>query len=163
MSDMWEFRVPLFGRDRRVKAWALVDEEDFWGLLAFRWSLSAGGYAGRYDRENKFACSVRMHRELLGLKRGDGLEADHINGDRLDNRRANLRVVGRQMNAQNLRPYVSTSSRYRGVTFNKKTGKWVAQHKLNGRHVYLGQHVTEEEAAEAARAWRLEHMPGATD
>lgn len=159
----WEYRVPLFDKDRRVRAWALVDEDDYWGLLGFRWCLTAGGYAGRYDREHPSASSVRMHRELLGLVRGDGVEVDHVNRDRLDNRRENLRIVGRQGNAQNLPSYTGTSSRFRGVSFNRQSGKWTAQHKLNRKYHYLGSYATEQEAADAARAFRLEHMPGAVD
>lgn len=160
---MDEIRVPLFGRDRRVRAWALVDEGDFWGLLAFRWSVGSGGYAVRWDRENPSSSSVRMHREILGLVRGDGLEVDHISGDRLDNRRSNLRVVGRVMNAQNLRSYTGSSSRFRGVTFNRRSGKWIAQHNMSGRYHYLGSFDVEQEAAEAARVWRLANMAGAVD
>jgi hypothetical protein len=105
-----------------------------------------------------------MHRLMLDAPpfRAGGLQVDHINHDRLDNRRDNLRIVTGSGNAQNTtaRP---TSSRYRGVTFDKKRQCWIAQAKMRGHHYYLGGYAQEEEAAAVAAKWRIAHMPGATD
>lgn len=154
-------RIPLRRRDGTVAAYALVDQE-FVGLADVRWSLSTSGYAVRRIRIRVDGAGrqqhVRLHRVVLGLKADDPREGDHINGDRLDNRRSNLRVVPRGANQQNVGPGRG-SSRFRGVSWHKASGKWNAYVGLNGRRSYLGLFVSEEEAAEAASAWRLANMP----
>lgn len=80
---------------------AMVDSEDFSRLNESRWyTTNRGGkhlYAMRVDKENRKW--LKMHRIITGAP--DGLEVDHINGDSLDNRRANLRVVTHRQNMMN--------------------------------------------------------------
>lgn len=97
-----------------------------------------------------------VHRYLLGLKRGDGLLGDHINGDRLDNRLSNLRIATHQSNAGNRRAL--SSSGYRGVV--RSGNRWVAQGKVNQRTHYLGTYDTAEEAAQVSHEWRTRNLPG---
>ncbi len=99
-----------------------------------------------------------MHREILGLALGDPLLVDHINRIRLDNRRANLRVVDRAQHAQNLSPRTGTTSSYRGVFWNTREECWEASANLNGRAHYLGRFTSEREAGIAAAIWRRENM-----
>jgi hypothetical protein len=128
-------------------------------LLAFdQWCLNPNGYAWRNDRLGVGAKHVYLHRAVLGLVPGDGLYVDHINRNRLDNRRENLRRVTPAESRQNT-PSIGKSSRYRGVSFDRRRGLWIAQAHLEGRLHHLGRFDTEIEAAMAARAWRLEHMP----
>lgn len=77
------------------------------------------------------------------------LEVDHINHDRLDNRRCNLRFATRQENCANTRPTLHCSSGYKGVSFCKQTGKWRAFASLNGRSTTVGRFDTPKEAAVA--------------
>lgn len=102
-----------------------------------------------------------LHRVLLGLERGDGKIADHINRDKLDNRRSNLRVVTAGQNSQNSARRTMNgrpcSSRYRGVS-RTRSGKWRAYGQINGQRTELGHFEDELEAAEAARRWREKHM-----
>lgn len=147
--------IPLHDRDGTIRAFAVVDADDFERLAGFNWSLTGGGYVRR-------RCGTRMvklHREILGLRRGDKLDADHKNRDRLDYRRANLRVCTRQQNRQNTSGWKRASSRYRGVSFDKPRGSWKACAKLHGRQHFIGRFPTEQEAADAAAAWREIHMP----
>ncbi len=90
--------------------------------------------------------SVSMHRVLTGMSR---LEVDHINGNGLDNRRANLRLASRGQNAQNAKIHRPTQSPYRGVIFNKAAKKWCASINVNGKRKHLGSFKTEIEAAVA--------------
>lgn len=99
----------------------------------------------------------------MGLTHGDGLEVDHINGVRLDNRRANLRVVSHADGHQNLPGWRTATSRHRNVSLDRQSGKWVAAVRLNGRQVWLGYHEDEEQAAQAARGFRQAHLPYAVD
>lgn len=85
--------IPVY-HGRKVVAYTKVDDDDFEQLSQRRWYLKTTGYAHNNDRKT-------MHRVVLGLKRGDGKIVDHINHDRLDNRRSNMRLVTRRVNQQN--------------------------------------------------------------
>ena len=86
--------------------------------------------------------TVSMHREILGAK--DHEEVDHINGDRLDNRRSNLRVLGRSANLHNRGAY--GPSGLKGVSWDKRKKKWRAEIGKNGKRAWLGYHDTKEDA-----------------
>ncbi len=92
-----------------------------------------------------------MHRLFLGLDFGDKRQGDHINGNGLDNRRANLRIApnGQRQNGLNRGPNRGGSSRFKGVFWNKQAGRWTASIKAGEivwRHNFAGE-------AEAARAY----------
>lgn len=134
-----------------VVAYTKVDDADYEWLSRAYWRLSEG-----YPRRN---ADVRMHREILGLVPGDGMEGDHINGDRLDNRRTNLRVVTHAQNKQNLSSYRGSSSRFRGVCWESRRRKWRAYMTVDGRRFELGQFASEEQAAQVAAEARRQAMP----
>jgi len=130
-----------FGNVRLVRltrgAFALVDEADFDEVSQYHWHLHLADdkmYARRYDAET--GRYVYMHRQLLGLKAGDGLFADHINGLGLDNRRANLRVVDAAGHSQNSRLRRNNRSGYKGVF--EYEGRWVAEIHHDGYRERLG-------------------------
>lgn len=146
-------------------AWAVVDADVIDELSEYRWTLMRD-YPGRYTgtgRQNR--STLYLHRWLMGLAPGDERVVDHINRDTLDNRRANLRIVTRGQNLQNLRPLSGKSSLYRGVKKmpTKKIPRWAAQCKVAGQMHHIGTYGTEEEAAEAARAFRRLYLPYSTD
>ena len=150
-------RIPLKQRGQ-IAAYALIDAEDYDALARWSWALNDKGYAQRSTTVRGKRINHRMHREILGLVAGDGLEVDHINGDPLDNRRANLRIVTHAENHQN-RHTTWGSSRFRGVSWCAAKGKWRAEGRINGRGYHLGYFAGEKEAAAVAAAWRAEHMP----
>lgn len=69
---------------------------------------------------------------------------DHKNRDRTDNRWENLREATRSQNNANRR--ASSTHGFKGATFNRRQGRWMAQTKVNGKRVYLGYYDTPEEA-----------------
>jgi hypothetical protein len=154
--------IPLRTRAGQVRAWTTIDETDHPWLSQWRWCLQAQGYAMRAESTLVTGSStfrgVLMHRAILGLEHGDPRQADHINGDRLDNRRMNLRIVTVAQNNQNL-PAKGGYSQHRGVTWVRKTGKWTAQVMVGYRNHNLGSFETEQEAARAAAEFRRTHMP----
>lgn len=150
--------IPLRDRDGVVKAVALIDAAD-WEQATHRWSDGGSGYAKRSVRRNGERWSLHLHREVMGLGSFDGREVDHINGDRLDCRRVNLRVVDRKANTQNRPPVAGSTSRYRGVWWNTQCRKWQVEVKVNGKRHYLGVYSGEDEAGAVAEAFRAKHVP----
>jgi hypothetical protein len=155
--------IPVWHKGQIV-AHAQVDQQDVECLSKFRWSLHNRGYAITGGGNSK----VLMHRFILGLAnepnqgRGSGarqLQADHINGDKLDNRRANLRVVTNQENHQNRQTSAGRTSKYRGVSLHSGSGKWHAKVKTGGKSHWAGYHDSELEAAVAAWELRQRLMP----
>lgn len=129
---------------------ALVVDDDYPHLSKFRWYSEKHGntfYAVRTtspDVDMKRHI-VRMHREILNFPKG--MEIDHINGDGLDNRRVNIRVVSRRVNMQNWHP--PKTSKFPGIYWNKKCKKWRAKIELKGKRYDLGLFIREQEAAQA--------------
>jgi len=151
-------RVPIHNRRGETVAEALVDPEDFDRVSAFRWRLSCG-YAVRSTVGG--LTNTSMHRFVLGLNRGDSGVVDHINRVKLDNRRANLRIVTHAQNTQNVNAYQGSKSRFRGVYLDdtRKTPRWRAQARVDGVIYRLGSFRTEYEAACAAELFRTFRMP----
>lgn len=157
--------VPLHARDGSVRARALIDAVDEARVCVYRWHLGSLGYAKRtvYISTGRWA-SRSLHRDVLGLEPGDKRPIDHINCDPLDNRRANLRILTTAENAQNRRGGNRGSlSKYRGVTWSKKSKKWAAGAMLDGKQYWLGAFEIEWDAALRAIEFRAEHMPAASD
>lgn len=94
---------------------------------------------------------LQMGRVILGLKVGDGLFADHRNGNGLDNLRSNLRIALKYQNHINSKKRRGGSSRYIGVSRERRplSNKWVAQVTVNKRHFWVGRFRTAREAATA--------------
>lgn len=145
-------RVSLYGRSGCVGC-ALVDDADFRLVGGHRWNVSRYGYAvSKVD-----GVLVSMHRLILGLKSLDGKKTDHIDGNKLNNLRVNLRICTQAQNTQN-RTKAWGSSKYRGVYWNASAGRWQAYATINYKPHYLGVFLLEEEAAKAASEFRKKHM-----
>lgn len=150
--------IPLTDRHGDVVAYALVDDEDYPMLAQHRWHLSRSGYAVRtLPRNGGTPGASYMHREVLGLDTGDRRQGDHINRNRLDNRRANLRIATDAENRQNVRARGGTSQ-HRGV-YRRPSGRWAAQVRAHGHLHVIGTYDTESEAAAAAATARRELLP----
>lgn len=158
--------LPLRNSRGRVQGWAEIDSADAPAFAQWRWYL-AGGYVVRNIRIPgiKEQRTLGLHRAVMGLAYGDPGHVDHRNRDKRDNRRSNLRILTNGQNCQNVDPagLPNTSSRYRGVSWSKRTNRWIAQAWLDRKKYYLGSFRDEDDAGAAVRAWRREHMPFATE
>jgi hypothetical protein len=152
-------QIPLRNRAGEIIAEAVVDVEDYERVMAQgRWSLAKrGGYAYRRKRSNHIQVEVKMHRFIVGIT-DPVIKVDHEDRDPLNNSKSNLRPCTNQQNSQNRKGKDGTSN-YRGVFWDAGVKKWRAQHTLNRKTIYIGIFLTEDEAADAARAWRAEYMP----
>lgn len=104
--------VEVKGQKESPTCWTKVSLED--RMLVEDRSVNLGsGYArwGEWDSKAKKVRGVTLARRVLGLGRGDPLQADHINGDRLDNRRENLRIVTFAQQMQNKKPWAASGHR----------------------------------------------------
>ncbi len=131
---------------------AICDWQDWHLVRAYNWRLTTRArsgclYAQAWDSDGADERSrISMHRLILPTP-PDKI-VDHINGDGLDNRRANLRIATHQQNSFNVRSH-GGASRFRGVSFEAASNLWRAYITLNGKRKYLGRHGLEIDAAKA--------------
>lgn len=153
---------PVFGQKGIVRAWTTVDAEDAAAAAAHRWNFNNSYVATTVTRRDGRRESIRLHRHLMGLQYGDPRVVDHIDGNPLNNRRENLRIITPAQNSQNMRAKGGYSS-HRGVTFHPKRNLWQAQCRAFNRNIFLGYYLTESDAALAARLFRQRHVPFSRD
>lgn len=126
--------------------YALVDDADYEYLTQWRWQKTPFGYAGRCQSLGTYGKNklVLMHHEILG--RENGLVTDHINRDRLDNRRDNLRLSSYQQNNHNKSKQANNTSGFIGVT--KATHeRWKAFIYFENKRFHIAQGKDPEEMA----------------
>lgn len=163
MQSQVSVLVPLRARDGSVRAYTLIDKVDEPLVTRWAWRLLPRGYVGRSEGRQGQIERILLHRVLLGLVQGDGLQVDHINRVKHDNRRENLCVVTHAQQRQNVSSYVGASSRYRGVRFDTARRSWVANVRVDGKQHHLGCFADEQEAAQVARDARRRLMPYSVD
>lgn len=126
---------------------AIIDAADVPLVRQFTWGCARRNKA-IYAASNE---AGYLHRWIMNAP--PDREVDHIDGDGLNNRRSNLRLATRAENMRNTGPF---SGRFKGVHFDKQTGRWRAQIKHNGRRFSLGRYGTEVEAALAYNSAALQ-------
>jgi hypothetical protein len=129
---------------------AIVDDEDFEKLNRYKWNAGLIGniwYAKRMVTSNGRRKDMTMHRQLM--KKPSGKFIDHINHDGLDNRRENLRICTRSQNNKNHRKLKNNTSGMNNVHWYKKSKKWMAYIKKDGKKTHLGLFIDKEEAGRA--------------
>jgi hypothetical protein len=140
---------------------AIVDDGAFAELSKYRWY--AHKICNTWYAERNSLCvngkrhKIRMHAAIVGTPKGMG--TDHVNGNGLDNRRENLRIVTKRQNGQNL--HIQKTSRFPGVSWHKRDKKWEAEIKIAGKTHYLGIYDSEEAAArryQIACDWQVAEM-----
>lgn len=140
----------------------IVDDEDYQELSKWKWHRSKNGYVvgvvyidGRYK-------NILMHRYIMGLNFGDKQIVDHINHNKLDNRRCNLRICSNTENCRNSRKQKNNTSGYKGVfkhvrKYKRKDGSiqiythWRAYIMVNGKQKTLGRFPYTPEGKELAK------------
>ena len=120
------------------------------GALKWKARRSSNAMAGHnagtvrpdcYLQVSLFGKTQLVHRVIWKMHNGpipDGMEIDHINHDRLDNRIENLRIVSRQENSVNLSKRIDNTSGIVGVSWSKRMGKWRARISVNKKEISLG-------------------------
>lgn len=122
----------------------MIDAVDFGWLSAWKWSYSPLGYAVRRVGKEM----VYLHREVARAKPGELV--DHKDGNGLDCRRSNLRIVTKSQNMMNRHAPSTNTSGYKGVSWHKGAGKWMVYISAGGKRIYLGLF---EELQRAVAVW----------
>jgi len=137
---------------------AIVDDCDYEWLSQWKWHYNSGrGYAARNSsRPNQK--TLWMHHVILEHAGIDFIHIDHIDRDKLNNRRKNLRPATLSQNQWNQKKYRNNTSGFKGVYKNRN--KWCAQIRVNGKRIHIGYFVDLKEAAlaynEAAKKYHGE-------
>lgn len=121
---------------------AIVDDEDFARVINWRWSHHHTGYVVRGKPQ------ISLHRFIMGAKKGQYV--DHVNGDRLDNRKENLRFCTRKQNQWNTRSYD-------GIHWRGDREAWIVRMRVDGRMKYIGYFKEKKDAEEARRQASLKY------
>ena len=139
------------------EALVLVDDDVFKWASQLKWSLMSGYVKSQDRKRNKL---LILHRIIN--KTPKWLQTDHINGDKLDNRRCNLRSATSSQNQGNSGPNKKGSSKYKGVRHSVRDKilkkPWMASIHQDGSLKHLGYYKTEIEAAHSYDKAALKHF-----
>lgn len=135
----------------RVHTDVLLDAED---LAKF------GIYEAAFDPYGYVTVKIagirhKLHRAVLDFPESN---VDHINLNKRDCRKSNLRLANQSQNIANSEKRSTNTSGYKGVFWHKRAKKWMAQLMYNGRSIYLGLHPTKEAAAIAYNTGALKYF-----
>jgi hypothetical protein len=131
---------------------ALVDEADYELASKYTWYRTPKGYAVNRSRVAGVKKTLRLHTLIASPQ--EGLEVDHKNGNRLDNRRSNLRVVSHRDNTRNHGSH-GGKSQFVGVAYHLLTRKWRAYIVIDSKQFHVGLYRSEIEAAWMRDQWAL--------
>lgn len=123
----------------------LCDIDDWNCLKEFTWRKNRGGYAtSSINRKQR-----RFHKMVMGKR--DGYVVDHIDRNKLNNQKSNLRFVTHQANSVNIDLPKNNTSGIIGVSWLENRKKWTSRLTIDGKNIFLGNYDTKEEAEEARK------------
>ncbi len=144
---------------------ALVDDEDYERISKYKWRLHTNGtYAERVTKninDSSKQKKIYMHRDVMNVVYNKDIYIDHIDHNKLNNQKSNLRFCTRSENNKNVNTNTNrtsnSTSKYKGVNWYKKYGNWNAKIRSNGIDYNLGYFVDEVVAAKAYDAAALKY------
>lgn len=139
-------RVPLHGRSGVFYGWAIIDLRDIGRVKDIAWTIDPRGYVA--GRPSKSKSSVTLHRWILIDGDSEVSTIDHVDGNKLNNKRCNLRQCSQAENSRNTKLAKNNSSGFKGVSLNA-SGKWRARIWKDWKEIHLGTFSTIEDAVSA--------------
>lgn len=136
--------------------YALVDDEDFEYVNQFKWQYHYKGYAESTFGKSPNRKKVKMHRLIINAP--DHLQVDHINGNKLDNRKSNLRLCTNSENQRNTGKKSTNTSGYKGVSWKKSSNKFAAQIQVDHKNKHIGYFRDPVDAAKAYNQKAIEYF-----
>lgn len=155
----------LFSEDKMIctiffndKTSFVIDSSDFQLVSKYTWFKGKRGYpTAHYSRKLKASSrTFTLHRLLFGFPESGDI--DHIDGNKMNNRRENMRLCSHQQNMFNQKKRCTNSTGYTGVSFSKSAKKYEAYIHHNGKKKNLGLYRTAVEAAIARDKAALEYF-----
>jgi len=131
---------------------AIIDKEDKQKVIGYKWYKNNSGYVICYLGKkygSKCGKRVLLHHIIIGKKRG--LVVDHINYNKVDNRKINLRHITQNENI------VHGGGKLQGVLWHKKCGKWYATIGINYKRIWLGLFDNKKDAIKARRQAEIKY------
>lgn len=133
---------------------AIIDDKDYNKISKYKWYLHNRGYAVRKMRSEegkpvgkKYSIAIFMHHSILNGKTQKGFIIDHKNGNKLDNRRSNLRTCTQSQNCLNSRAKgTNKNSGIKGISWHEKSKCWYGRISIDGKTYCTGYSKTIEEA-----------------
>lgn len=126
----------------------LIDLDDVDKVRSYKWGINKG-----YAQSSK---GILLHRLIMAPD--DDMVVDHINHDRLDNRKENLRICSTRQNTMNQDVSKNNTSGITGVGWDKKSNKWIAYIKVNYRQITLGRFTNLDDAIQARMDAEIEYF-----
>lgn len=130
---------------------AQIDASDLHKVAGFNWFAVVQSYTvyavRRVSGVKGRGSKISMHRQIIGAT--NDVQVDHVDLNGLNNRRENLRIATPQQNCFNRRKTRANTSGFKGVCWNRKSRKWQAGIRINGRSAHLGLFETIDAAYNA--------------
>lgn len=146
-------KILIYDRKGNVKAEAIIDKEDYGKVSKFKWHISEGAAKTDVNRVKLPLASL-----LMGIESNRKVVVDHINLDKLDNRKENLRACTHQENDCNKLVRKDSVCGFKGVQKHKGTGKWRARIRVEGKNKSLGLYYKIADAAKAYNAAAIKYQ-----
>lgn len=141
---------------------ALISAEDAVRVGCWTWRVNDKGYVISSDKGNPRQAVRYLHRFIL--KASTGIFVDHRHGNKLDNRRSQLRFATNSQNQQNRQGVrKGNTTGYRNVQLDKRNGRYAAGMVIQGKYLHVGKFDTAEQANQAAIEARRKHMIHASE
>lgn len=145
--------IVLYDKNQKEKGRALIDIEDVEKVSQYKWYLGNNGYVfNDTDKDNRLA----LHRFVIGYE-GD-LYLDHINNDRVDCRKENLRVVNPRQNVVNSPSKSNFENEDIGINYNKDKNLWETYIGYKNNRIYLGGFKDKEDAIKTRRQAEIKYF-----
>lgn len=158
IKSQWE-GIPCFLIPLTKLREAIIDPESL-PLVEGKWWFYDGSYARRNIMVDGKHATIAMHRVILPPS--DGMIVDHINGNKLDNRRRNLRLITPSGNNINRVLQSNSHALYPGITWHKKTQKWTVRINIEKKGRYLGVFSDFNEAFRVRKEAEAKYYSGIT-
>lgn len=135
---------------------AIVDDEDYERVNQFKWLYIQVGYVARWTYCDNRRVMIYMHRFIMSAPCGK--DVDHKFGNKLDNRKSQLRIATRQQNLRNRGRNKNNQSGHKGVSWDKRNGKWRAVITVNRKQIHIGRFDDINKAIEKHREASIAHF-----
>lgn len=136
---------------KNPRKYALIDDDDYAPVSQFKWGVCGGSKDGGYyaAHQDKHRKNTYMHRLIIGDT--NGLEVDHINRNRLDNRRSNLRLCTSHQNKLNMKLRIDNTTGYKGLRWRDDVKSWRVNVKIKGKEIQIGYFKNKKDAVRARK------------